>query len=217
MTQTRQQLLENFDEEVHEKLRVNLENSRTYLKRYERLLMQVTQFELDGHAEFLEGESAFSLHSCPFPETEGIPLGLYELPRRSGEAHLYRLGHPLAVQVLDKAKSRVLPPAEVIFDYAGYGVRIAALEPYFGQRGELLLSLFTVESLDQAEDYLLFTAVNAGGEVLDEDTARRLLSLPASSVAPLPAPLLNEKLQTQAEKGKTDIQRSISERNARFF
>jgi hypothetical protein len=198
-------------------LRVNLENSRTYLNRYERLLMQLTQYELDGHAEFLEGESAFRLNSCPFSETEGIPLGLYELPRRSGEAHLYRLSHPLAIQVLDKAKSRELPPAEVVFDYAGYGAKIAALEPYVGQRGELLLSLFTVESLDQAEDYLLFAAVNAAGEMLEEDTAKRLPSLKASSVSPLPAPLLSEKLQIQAEHRKTDIQRSISERNARFF
>ena len=217
MTRTRQQLLENFDEEVHEKLRVNLENSRTYLNRYERLLMQLTQYELDGQAEFLEGESAFRLNSCPFSETEGIPLGLYELPRRSGEAHLYRLGHPLALQVLENAKSRELPPAEVVFDYAGYGARIAALEPYIGQKGELLLNLFTVESLDQAEDYLLFTAVNTGGEMLDEDTARRLLSLPASSVSPLPASPLSEKLQVQVEQRKADIQRSISERNARFF
>ena len=52
MSRTRQQLLENFDEEVHEKLRVNLENSRAYLNRYERLLMQLTEYELGEHAEF---------------------------------------------------------------------------------------------------------------------------------------------------------------------
>jgi len=74
-----------------------------------------------------------------------------------------------------------------------------------------------VEALDQAEDYLLFTAVNAGGEVLDEDTARRLLSLPASSVLPLPAPPKSKNLQAQLEQRKTDIKRSISERDAKFF
>ena len=46
MTRTRQQLLENFDEEVQEKLRVSLDNSRAYLKQYERQLMQLTEFEL---------------------------------------------------------------------------------------------------------------------------------------------------------------------------
>src|SRR5215813_2655297 len=157
MARTRQQLLENFDEEVHEKLRVNLENCRTYLNRYERLLMQLTRYELGNNAEFLDGESAFRLKVCPFAEAIGdIPLGLYELPRRSGEAHLYRLGHPLAEQVLRQAKSRTLPSAEITFDYSAYGSEISALEPYLGQGGELFLSLFTLESLDQAEDYLLF-------------------------------------------------------------
>lgn len=93
MTRTRQQLLENFDQEVHEKLRVSLENSRTYLNRYERMLMELTRYELRDHAEFPD-DSAFRLMTCPFPGD--IPLGLYELPRRSGEAHLYRLGHLLA-------------------------------------------------------------------------------------------------------------------------
>jgi len=164
MTRTRQQLLENFDEEVHEKLRVNLENSRAYLNYYERLLMQLTQYELGENAEFLDGQSAFRLKSNPFAECTGdIPLGLYELPRRSGEAHLYRLGHPLAMQVLHQAKSRWLPPAGITFEYSGHEPKISALEPFIGQSGELSLSLFTVESLDQAEDYLLFTAITENG------------------------------------------------------
>lgn len=238
MTRTRQQLLENFDEEVHEKLRVNLENSRAYLNRYERMLMDLTRYELRGHAEFIDG-SVFRLQSCPFPGD--IPLGIYELPRRSGEAHLYRLGHPLAEQVLRQAKARELPAAEITFDYSGYGSKISLLEPYLGHGGELLLSLFTVESLDQAEDYLLFAAVTERGHVLEEDAARRLLSLPATSVTEiLPAPPLSKKgtqmpplvkgaarsaggfpnnntLQEIIGQRKAAIQRNISERNARFF
>jgi SNF2 family DNA or RNA helicase len=50
MTRTRRQLLENFDDEVREKLRINDEASRAYLNQYERLLMQLTRYELDGHA-----------------------------------------------------------------------------------------------------------------------------------------------------------------------
>lgn len=35
---TRHNLLENFDEEVHEKLRINLKESKEYLSKYEALL-----------------------------------------------------------------------------------------------------------------------------------------------------------------------------------
>src|SRR4030095_10039271 len=106
MTRTRQQLLENFDTEVHEKLRINLESSKTYLNRYEQMLLDLTRYELRDHTEFIDG-SAFRLQSCPFPGD--IPLGLYELPRRSDEAHVYRLGHPLAEHLISRAKGRELP------------------------------------------------------------------------------------------------------------
>ncbi|HEY5743157.1 MAG TPA: SNF2-related protein [Terrimicrobiaceae bacterium] len=87
MTATRGKFLENFDDEVREKLKVRDEASKTYLNRYERLLIQLTRHELNGHAAFCD-DSSFRLKTCPFPGD--IPLGVYELPRRSGEAHLYR-------------------------------------------------------------------------------------------------------------------------------
>ena len=55
MTRTRQQLLENFDTEVHEKLRINLENSQTYLNRYEQMLMDLTRYELEDMQNLLTG------------------------------------------------------------------------------------------------------------------------------------------------------------------
>lgn len=156
---------------------MNLRNSQEYLSRYEQLLMELTRHELDGHAEFMEGTSGFRLKSCPFPGN--IPLGLYELPKRSGEAHFYRLGHPLAEHVLAKALGRDLPPAEVSFDYTGNLVKVSVLELLVGKTGSLRLSLFTVESFDPAEDHLVFAGIADDGSPLDDDQARRLLGLPA--------------------------------------
>lgn len=109
MTRTRQRLLEHFDDEVREKLKVRDEASKAYLNRFERLLIDLTRYETGGHADFINA-SSFKLNTSPF--SGDIPLGLYELPRRSGEAHLYRLNHPLAEAVLAKAKQRDL--AEVL-------------------------------------------------------------------------------------------------------
>jgi adenine-specific DNA-methyltransferase len=111
------------------------------------MLMDLTRYELRDYAEFLDGQSAFRLKFCPFPGD--IPLGLYELPRRSGEAHLYRLAHPLAQHVLTQAKGRTLPPAKIVFDYTQYRLTVSILEPLVGQSGTLLLSLLTIQSLDQ--------------------------------------------------------------------
>lgn len=65
MTNTRQQLLENFDDEVREKLKTQDEASKAYLNRYERLLIQLTQHELKEHAEFLS-DASFNLKTNPF-------------------------------------------------------------------------------------------------------------------------------------------------------
>lgn len=218
MTQTRRQLLENFDEEVHEKLRVSNENGHAYRNRYEQLLLQLTKHELNEHAEFISDQSGFRLKQNPFVATNSdIPLGLYELPRRTGDAHLYRLAHPLAEQVLAQAKSRDLSPAEIVFDYSNHESKISILEPYLGKGGVLLLSLFTVESFDQAEDHLIFSTTTGDGKVLDEEIARRLFSLKTSSVKPLADLPRNKSLLEITEKKQLEIQRIISERNATFF
>ncbi len=221
MTRTRQQLLENFDDEVREKLKVRDEASRAYLNRYERLLMQLTQHELDGQAEFL-GDASFRLAVNPFPQqAAAIPLGLYELPRRSGEAHLYRLNHPLAEAIVAQAKSRELAPAEIRFDYGQHDGKVTTLEPLIGKTGWLVLSFFSVEALDQAEDHLIFSAVTDDGQTLDDEVAQRLLTLPcASSPLPVAGEGPGEKgvtLETITQGRQTAIQRNISERNARFF
>lgn len=72
--------------------------------------MRLTRHELDGCAEFLN-DSSFRLHSCAFAGE--ILLGLYELLCRSGEAHTYRLHHPLADAVIAQAKCGELPMAEI--------------------------------------------------------------------------------------------------------
>lgn len=219
MTRTRQMLLENFDDEVREKLKVRDEASKAYLNRFERLLMQLTRHELDGQAEFLD-DASFRLDANPLPgEAPSIPLGLYELPRRSGEAHLYRLNHPLAEAIVAQAKGRELPTAEIHFDYGRHDGKVTALESLIGKAGWLALSLFSVESLDQAEDHLIFSAMTDDGDTMAEEIAQRLLTLPCAA---MPRALAaGEKavpsLDACIQRRQATIQRDISERNARVF
>ncbi|MBL8171303.1 MAG: DEAD/DEAH box helicase, partial [Acidobacteria bacterium] len=218
MERTRQQLLENFDDEVREKLKTRDVAAKAQLNHFEQLLMQLTRHELDGHAEFLS-DSAFRLTSNPFPNVaDEIPLGLYELPRRSGEAHLYRIQHPLAENVLTRALDRELPVAKVTFNYRDHSGKVSILERLIGQSGWLRLSLFSVESFDQAEDRLLCAALTDTGQVLDEDMTRRLMTLPGSvgSPATVPADVVHQ-LDVETAQQQQTIQREVSERNARFF
>lgn len=214
MKHTRQKLLENFDDEVREKLKVRDEASKACLNRYERLLIDLTRHELNGHARFID-DSSFRLETCPF--SGEIPLGLYELPRRSGEAHLYRLNHPLADAVVDQAKGRELPPAEIRFDYGQHDGKVTILEPYIGQSGVLRLSLLTVEALDQAEDQFLVAAITDKGDVLDDDVIQRLLTLPAAEVTPVASVQHEARLKEITGLREQAALQAISERNGQFF
>jgi adenine-specific DNA-methyltransferase len=213
MTQTRRKLLENFDDEVREKLRVQDEASKAVLNRFEQLLMRLTRHELSGYAEFLN-DSSFRLRSSPFAGE--IPLGIYELPRRSGEAHTYRLHHPLVEAVIAQAKGRELPIVDIKFNYGEHEGKISILEPFCGRNGRLALSLYTIESLDQAEDHLIFSAVTDEGHLLDEEFAHRLLSLPGQMGETM-VPELFGDLDEITHRRQVEIQRAISERNARLF
>jgi len=186
MVKTRDILFEHFDDQVLEKLRIDSLETRS---RYEQLFMALTRAELNGYARF-DGDNGFILESLPDATLRAkAPLGRYELPRRSGDAHLYRLGHPLGEYVLAQAKSRQLPAARLVFDYAAYtGGRLSTLEPWRGQGGILRAELLTIESLGGVEQHLLVSAITHNGDVLQEDDPKKLLRLPATTLSPNPSP-----------------------------
>ena len=68
-----------------------------------------------------------------------------------GEAHLYRIGHPLAVWLAEQAKDRRLDGAKLVFDYAAHGPKISTLEPYRGKAGWLTVKLVEVQALSESE------------------------------------------------------------------
>ncbi|WP_205287781.1 hypothetical protein, partial [Escherichia coli] len=63
MVKTRQVLLENFDEEVQEKLRIRAEDCRSARNRFERMLIELSRAELGDCASF--DDNGFSLHCLP--------------------------------------------------------------------------------------------------------------------------------------------------------
>ncbi|TIW88759.1 MAG: DEAD/DEAH box helicase, partial [Mesorhizobium sp.] len=218
MTHARRKLFENFDDEVREKLRVRNQDTNLHLNRFEQQLMKLAAHELAGQAEFIDS-SSFRLNLVPsWVTSEGVPTGLYELPRRTGEAHLFRVQHPLGEAIIDRAKTRELPAAELVFNYSNHEGRVSQIEPLVGKSGWLAASLLTVDALGQSEDHLMLAAVGDDGSFLSDEAATRLLTIsgsvgPPASLPESIAPLLGESIGAQ----QTRIRRTISERNARFF
>ena len=190
MLNARKNLLENFDEDVQERLRLRNLDAKASLGKLERLLMRFTRAALADNAAFDEDDTGFKLNSVPSfltggGEDESIPLGRYELPRRSEEAHIYRLHHPLAQALIAHAKGQKLAPSKLRMTYDSYGTQIAVVKQLIGHSGTLAVTLLSVESLGSKEEHLLLAAQDDTGTIHDAETTEKLLAIPAEH-EPLP-------------------------------
>jgi hypothetical protein len=217
MQQTRQKLLENFDEEVHEKLRINLQESKDYLSKYESWLWNITQFALNSNADFAADEHSFRLLKNPFNDLKIHP-GPYRIGKNIDDANVYRIGHPLAQRIIEECKKHELPSVELTFDYSNTIKKISTIEPYIGKSGYMLGRVFSVTSFD-IEEFVQLSAITAEGESITKDVCERFFSLPAkitSNNIILPEQVSAE-LENHLKGHQLKVIDEIGQRNANYF
>ena len=227
LDETREQLLEHFDDEVHHKLKVNLEKGKSYLNQYEAWLWSITKYYLDGYASFDFDKDVFRLKKNPFPNFK-INEGRYQLLKSgdsvkksqqelADDANLYRAGHPLAKQIIHACKETELEAQTLIFDYSSHPTNMVALEEYIGQAGTLQVQQLSIISFEE-EDYLILNAIDQAGNKVDSEVAQKLFNLPAT--------IENQTIISEVEKvqlaelnkaQKQEILEENMQRNAEYF
>jgi len=173
----KEKLLENFDADVHEKLKINLHESKAYLETYQRWLWDVSQYYLGDKAIYANNEYSFTLKHNPFPG-ENIEEGPYKIGKNIDDAHIYRPGHPLAERILSEIKSTKLPQAELVFDYTNFGQIISPIKELVGCSGTLQVTELTIDSFE-TEDVILLTAITDDNLFIEEEITKKLFSLPS--------------------------------------
>jgi superfamily II DNA or RNA helicase len=218
LAETRQKLLEHFDEGVHARLRVNLEGARQQLDRVGMMFWRLTRFVLDGRAKFDEANLGFRLETSP---REGIHRGYYRLISKEHEnipgAFLYRLSHPLGEYVLEAGKGLPTPAARVAFDISGRPTRISLVEALKGRSGWLHLQRLVIDSFER-EEYLLFSGVDDEGRSIDQEAMEKMFHCEAKA-EPLPSVPSDVEIRLSAEAerhAKATISRSLEENNRHF-
>ena len=174
---TRKNLLENFDVEVHEKLRINLQESKDYLSKYESWLWNITKYFLNTNAEFAADEHCFKLIINPFPETK-IHSGTYRIGKNIDDANVYRIGHPLAQKIIQQCKAIELKKFELIFNYSSSGKLISNIENLVGKSGYMMGNVLSITSFE-LEEFIQLFGVTDDEIILDKEQCERLLSLSA--------------------------------------
>jgi ERCC4-related helicase len=211
---TKQKLLENFDEEVHEKLRLNMAASRDYVSKYENMLWKLTKFSLGNRAIFNEDNFTFSVNGMLNGHWNGhFKLGKGELPNHQH----FRIQHPLAESILKMALEKQLPTACLRFDYSGSEKKISVFEDLVGLSGWIQLAQLKIHTF-QEEDYLLAFGIMDSMEPMDSRIINRFFSLGAEVLA---SPALPHQVLSILQKGiDGETERAIVEsqdRNGRYF
>jgi len=214
---TRQQLLENFDEEVHEKLRINLQESKEYLSKYESWLWSITQFSLNSNANFSKDDHSFTLIKNPYPEANIHP-GPYRIGKNIDDANVYRIGHPLAQKIIEDCKTAELKEFELVFDYSNTIKNIAAIENFVGKSGYMTAKMISVNSFE-LEEYIQLSGVSEDGLVLEKEHCERFFSLPASvnDIEQVIPSVFISIIENELSAKKSVLLGEIGVRNSQFF
>jgi hypothetical protein len=209
----REKLLDNFDQEVVEKVRIQ---TAGLLDRFNERLWLLTRYLLADYANFDGDQYSFYLTRNPFPG-ETIHPGPYRLGKNVEDANTYRVGHPLVQRVLAQAMALAPPPAEVVFDYSCGKKNIAALAPLVGQSGWLTCSRFGIQS-PESEDTLILAAFTDSQAPLEESAARRLFDLPGSVTSTPAVPATVQRLLADAlSRCQAEFLEALSAKNGQWF
>lgn len=223
----RSTLLENFDEEVREKLRVNYEKTKSYLNTFELKLWKITKFVLKDSAFFNDSDFSFHLNRNPFPDVT-IHSGSYKMLRTEegkkksdiivpDDTNIYRVGHKLAQRILQECKSLSTPVRELEFNYTDTPTLISSLNSLIGNSGWLRVEQLSINSFEN-EDYLLLSCITDEGIEIEPEVSQRLFSLLAKEKDLLYLdPETESRLSKNITKYRQEIVTNNALRNRDFF
>lgn len=230
MIDTRQALLDHFDEDVHERLKLQLKDAQTQLDKVGKRFWSLTRHVIYDHAQFDDHSLHFDLVKQPIPSVE---LGRYHLISKNKPvdatnaqasqeqaeygSHLYRLSHPLGEWVLQSAKEKTLAIQHLQFDVSHHPNRLHLIESLKGHQGYLVLQHLVVQSYEH-EDYLLFSGIDADGKALDQETCEKLFSCTANEMGQVQLPTdIAHRLQAEASRHiQATISTSLEANNKHF-
>lgn len=174
--QTQKSLLENFDGDVVNKLKIRQGNDVIRINNYTRHFWSIAKDALRDFADaFCEDELSFYLHTAPI---DGIETGRYILNKENGDYHQLRTSHPLGQFIISQYNGSELTDSEVVFDIERTPIRHKIVEKYIGQNGLLIANIITSDNAyDYCED-IIFSVVTDNGEVLPDDFGMKLMELP---------------------------------------
>ena len=148
---THKKILENFDEDVHDRLKLRETHTKNRLNKVEELFWKIIKFELFNVAKF--NDEKFEV----FLSETNEKYILSSKAKNIDEAEIKKLNinSGIGEEILNKSLARDLKKGSIIFDISNRNKKISIIENEKGNVGELILTKVTIDGIE-FEEALLF-------------------------------------------------------------
>ena len=170
---TKKSLLENFDEEVVEKLKVRQNEDINRVSSYNRHFWELTKSILkEVITDVDDSNLTFTL---PVSLDKDIPTGTYILNKDNGSYHQLRTTHPLGDYIIKKGMSLTVNDSEITCDVDHLPSRQVILEKYKGKSGIAFVYKVNAYNKHDSQEHLLFCGETDDGIILSSDFIKKIL------------------------------------------
>lgn len=182
LKKTHRSLLENFDDEVVQKLKMRHIDDTKRVNTYNRTLWLLASSILhDRISDVNNEEMSFTLDCSP---SISIPVGKYVLSKDYGKYNQLRVSHPLGEYIIKKALKVSTSTLDIHFNLSNHPFRKSLLEEQRGHSGiSYVYRAFSWNEHDSQEDLICCTR-NDNGVNLPDDFVKALLQVEPMHFAP---------------------------------
>lgn len=165
MRKTKQDLLDNFDEDLQAYFADVLDSTKASISKIEQLFWELTKIVLFNKAKFDEDNRTFVYNG-----------DCYALASQEGPYIDYNMVSTLGKNVMQAASTIQQDEGHIVFDITNYPYQITNIQELKGKRGYISFNRITIDSFER-EEYVFFTGFLEDGTQLDEDTLSKMFRL----------------------------------------
>lgn len=165
MKKTRQDLLDNFDEDLQAYFADVLDTTKASVSKIVQLFWELTKIILFNKAKFNDETRTFIYKDES-----------YALSSKEGPFIDYNMVSMLGKNVMQAASTIQQQEGHIIFDITNYPYQITNIQELKGKKGYISFNRITIDSFEH-EEYVFFTGFLEDGTQLDEDTLAKMFRL----------------------------------------
>lgn len=221
MDKVKQDIFENFDIDVREKLKSSLDTVKIQVNKYEKIFWNISKHILKNYAEFDDNNYTLKLKETLM---DGVEKGTYVLNIKSDTERVLKnnvsnylcINEPIGEFIINRALLNKTEDKLLTFDISNNNDKISVVESLKGNYGYLTLKKLIVDSFER-EEHLIFNAIDKNGNIIPQEVCEKMFYCKAKESDVFIDEFIIERLNKDSDIHIFSKINEISEANQQFF